>query len=445
MFTTVYTTAEEAVKEIKSGDRVFIHGSAATPVHLVKALQARHRELHHVELISITTMGDLEFDNPLWRESFFVNSLFVSGPTRSVANSLDGDYVPVFLSQIPQLFKRCILPLDVALIQVSPPDKHGYCTLGTSVDIARAAVDTARHIIAQVNPRMPRTHGDGFVHVNDIDSLVWHDAPLPEVNYSGEATPLIEKIGEHVASLIPDGATLQLGIGHIPDQVLKNLAGHKDLGLHTEMLSDGVIPLIESGVINNRLKKIIPGRSVTSFLNGTRRLFDFVDDNPEIRVMDIAYVNDTAVIRQNPKVAAINSAIEIDLTGQVCADSIGSYQYSGIGGQMDFIHGASLSEGGLPIIAMPSVTSTGISRIVPVLKEGAGVVTTRGHVHWVATEYGRVNLFGKNLKQRAQLLINIAHPAHREWLDRAFYQRYRHTTTAVAAHPEPKPEPAAGL
>ncbi|GGA94469.1 acetyl-CoA hydrolase/transferase family protein [Puia dinghuensis] len=437
MFTTVYTTAEEAVKAIKTGDRVFIHGSAATPVHLVKAMQARHKELHHVELVSITTMGDLEFDNPLWRESFFVNSLFVSPATRAVANSLDGDYVPVFLSQIPQLFKRCILTLDVALIQVSPPDRHGYCTLGTSVDIGRAAVDCARHVIAQVNPRMPRTHGDGFVHVKDIDALVWHEAPLPEVNYSGEATPLVESIGRHVASLIPDGATLQLGIGTIPDQVLKNLTGHKDLGLHTEMLSDGVIPLIESGVINNSRKKVIPGRSVTSFINGTRRLFDFVDDNPEIRVMDIGYVNDTAVIRQNPKVAAINSAIEVDLTGQVCADSMGSFQYSGIGGQMDFIHGASLSEGGLPIIAMPSVTSTGISRIVPFLKEGAGVVTTRGHVHWVVTEYGAVNLFGKNLKQRAQALINIAHPEHREWLDRAFYQRYHRADKATPAHPEP--------
>jgi len=445
MFTTVYSTAENAVKEVRSGDRVFIHGSAATPLHLVKALQARHKELHHVELVSITTMGDLEFDCPEWCESFFMNSLFVSAPTRKVANSMHGDYVPVFLSQIPQLFKRALLPIDVALIQVSPPDRHGYCTLGTSVDITRAAVDTARHIIAQVNPRMPRTHGDGFIHVRDIDSLVWHESALPEVDYSGESSPIVERIGENVASLIPDGATLQLGIGTIPDQVLKNLTGHKDLGLHTEMLSDGVILLIESGVINNRRKKVIPGRSVTSFVNGTRRLFDFVDDNPEVRVMDIGYVNDTAVIRQNPKVAAINSAIEVDLTGQVSADSMGTYQYSGIGGQMDFIHGASLSEGGLPIIAMPSVTSTGISRIVPILKEGAGVVTTRGHVHWVVTEYGRVNLFGKNLKQRAQLLIDIAHPAHREWLDKAFYQRYKHSMTPVATHPEPKQEPAAGL
>jgi acyl-CoA hydrolase len=315
--------------------------------------------------------------------------------------------------------------LDVALIQVSPQDAHGYCSLGTSVDIARAAVDTARHVIAQVNPRMPRTHGDSFLHIRDIDAMVWEEMELPELRYDGGAGEIIEKIGSHVASLIGDGATLQLGIGNIPDQVLKNLKGHKNLGLHTEMLSDGVIPLIESGVINNRKKKLNPGRSVTSFMNGTRRLFDFVDDNPEIRVMDIAYVNDTSIIRQNPKVTAINSAIEIDLTGQICADSMGTYQYSGIGGQMDFIRGASLSEGGLPIIAMPSVTSTGISRIVPFLKEGAGVVTTRGHVHWVVTEYGKVDLFGKNLKQRAQALVGIAHPEHREWLEKAFYKRFK--------------------
>jgi len=427
-----FTTAEEAVRAVRSGDRVFIHGSAATPVHLVRALQARHSEIHHVELVSITTMGDLDFNNPVWRESFFVNSLFVSAATREVANSVNGDYVPIFLSEIPQLFRKNILPIDVAMIQVSPPDKHGYCTLGTSVDIARSVVDTAHHIIAQVNPRMPRTHGDGFIHVSEIGAFVWQDAELPEVNYSGEAGPVVEKIGRNVASLIGNGATLQLGIGTIPDQVLKNLTGHKNLGLHTEMLSDGVIDLIEKGVINNRMKKLNRGKSVTSFINGTRRLFDFVDDNPEIRVMDIAYVNDTHIIRQNPGVAAINSAIEIDLTGQVCADSMGTYQYSGIGGQMDFMRGAALSDRGLPIIAMPSVTSKGVSRIVPFLKEGAGVVTTRGHVHWVVTEYGQVDLFGKNMKQRAQSLVNIAHPEHREWLDRTFYQRYnksnRHET-----------------
>ena len=429
-----YISAEEAVRHIKSGDRVFIHGSAATPVCLVKALQARHKEINGVELVSITTMGDLDFDNPTYRESFFFNSLFVSAGTRAVANSLDGDYVPIFLSQIPQLFKNKILSLDSALIQVSPPDAHGFCSLGTSVDITRAAVDTARYTIAQVNPRMPRTHGDGFIHVRDIDAMVWQEAELPELDYSGKSSEAVEKIGLHIASLIEDGATLQLGIGNIPDQVLKNLSGHKDLGLHTEMMSDGVIPLIEKGIINNRKKKLNVGRSVTSFMNGTRRLFDFVDDNPQIRVMDIAYVNDTSIIRQNPRATAINSAIEIDLTGQICADSIGTYQYSGIGGQMDFMRGASLSEKGLPIIALPSVTSTGLSRIVPFLKEGAGVVTTRGHVHWVVTEYGKVDLFGKNLKQRAQGLIGIAHPTHREWLEKAFYQRFAKQSQVGSAH-----------
>jgi acyl-CoA hydrolase len=426
-----YVSAAEAVATIKTGDRVFVHGSAATPVPLVKAMQARHHEIHHVELVSITTMGDIDFDNPKWRESFFFNSLFVSTNTRKVANSMNGDYVPIFLSQIPQLFKKNILPIDVALIQVSPPDAHGYCSLGTSVDIARAAADTARHVIAQVNPRMPRTHGDSFIHVRDIDTMVWQEMELPELSYDGGASPIIEKIADNVASLIENGSTLQLGIGNIPDQVLKNLTGHKDLGLHTEMLSDGVIPLIESGVINNRRKKLNVGLSVTAFMNGTRKLFDFVDDNPEIRLLDIAYVNDTSIIRQNPKVTAINSAIEIDLTGQVCADSMGVYQYSGIGGQMDFMRGASLSENGLPIIAMPSVTSTGISRIVPFLKEGAGVVTTRGHVHWVVTEYGKVDLFGKNLKQRAHALVGIAHPEHREWLEKAFYKRFKPETAAA--------------
>jgi len=425
MFTTKFITAEEALRVVESGNRVFIHGSAATPIALVKALQNRHRELRNVELVSITVMGDLNFDNPVFRDSFFCNSLFVSACTRNIVNSAEGDYVPVFLSEIPKLFKTGILPIDVALVQVSPPDAHGYCSLGTSVDIARAAVDTAKYVIAQVNPRMPRTHGSGFIHLNNIHSLVWQEAELPEADYSLSSNQAVEKIGRNIASLIEDGSTLQVGIGSIPDQVLKNLTGHKDLGLHTEMFSDGVVPLIEKGIINNSRKKMNVGRSVTGFLAGTRKLYDFVNDNPAIRVMEISYVNDTGIIRQNPSVVAINSAIEIDFTGQVCADSIGTYQYSGIGGQMDFIRGASLSEGGKPIIALPSTTSKGLSRIVPFLKEGAGVVTTRGHVHWVVTEYGMVDLFGKNLKQRAQALINIAHPDHHEALERAFYERFK--------------------
>lgn len=421
---TDYISPADALNIVKSGNRVFIHGSAATPVCLVKALQHRHSELHNVELVSITNLGDINFNDPSFRQSFFFNSLFVSANTRSVVNSTYGDYVPVFLSQIPQLFRKGILPVDVALIQVSPPDAHGYCSLGTSVDIAKAAVETAKMIIAQINPRMPRTHGDGFVHITKINTAVWQESELPEVDYSAKTTDAIVRIGKNVASLIEDGATLQMGIGSIPDQVLQNLSNHKDLGIHTEMLSDGVIPLIEKGVINNRLKKLNVGRSVTGFMAGTRKLYDFVHDNPAMRVMDIAYVNDTSVIRQNPKATAINSAIEIDLTGQVCADSIGTYQYSGIGGQMDFIRGASLSDDGKPIIALPSTTSKGLSRIVPFIKEGAGIVTTRGHVHWVVTEYGITNLFGKNLKQRSKALIELAHPDHREELERCCHKRF---------------------
>jgi acyl-CoA hydrolase len=418
-------SAAQAVTRIKSGDRVFLHGSAATPVALVKALQNRHTELKDVEIVSITTLGDLDFGNSVYARSFFFNSLFVSANTRSVVNSDGGDYVPVFLSEIPRLFRKSILPIDVALIQVSPPDNHGYCSLGTSVDIARAAVDTARWVIAQVNPRMPRTHGDGFIHIDRIHTIVEQKSELPEVDYSTGASESTRQIGRHIASLIEDGATLQMGIGTIPDQVLQNLGNHKNLGIHTEMFSDGIIPLIEKGIINNKCKKLNIGRSVTGFLAGTRKLYDFVHDNPSVRVMDIGYVNDTSIIRQNPKVTAINSAIEIDLTGQVCADSIGTYQYSGIGGQMDFIRGASLSEDGKPIIALPSITSKGLSRIVPFLKQGAGVVTTRGHVHWVVTEYGMVDLFGKNLKQRAKALIKLAHPDHRDDLSKACYDRFK--------------------
>ena len=425
-----FSSASEAVKKIQSGNRVFLHGSAATPVVLIKALQERHAELRDVELVSITNLGDINFNDPVSRGSFFFNSLFVSANTRAIANSAYGDYVPVFLSQIPSLFRKEILPIDVALIQVSPPDAHGYCSLGTSVDIAIAAVEKANYVIAQVNAKMPRTAGDGFVHISRINEMVQYDAELPEVDYSAKASAASEQIGKHVASLIEDGATLQLGIGSIPDQVLKNLHGHKDLGLHTEMMSDGVIELIQKDIINNKRKKNNPGQSVTSFMLGTRRLYDFAHDNPAIKVRDISYVNDTSVIRQNPKVVAINSAIEVDLTGQVCADSIGTFQYSGIGGQMDFMHGAALSEGGKPIIAMPSTTSKGISRIVPFLKEGAGVVTSRGHVHWVVTEYGIVNLFGKNFRQRALALASIAHPDHRQELERMIAERFK-----LSAHP----------
>ncbi|HQQ93868.1 MAG TPA: acetyl-CoA hydrolase/transferase C-terminal domain-containing protein, partial [Bacteroidia bacterium] len=326
--------------------------------------------------------------------------------------------------EISLLFERHILPLDVSIVHVSPPDKHGYCSLGTSVDVARSAVFNAKKVIAQVNPRMPRVHGDGFLHCSRFDAAVWVEDELPEMSYSNGSDKVTEKIGKLVAELVEDGATLQLGIGTIPDCVLRNLEGHKNLGLHTEMCSDGVIPLIQNGNINNSMKSKVNGYSVTSFMMGTRKLYDFADDNPIFKALDASYVNNPRVISQNPKVTAINSAVEIDITGQVCSDSIGTYQYSGIGGQMDFIRGAAISKDGKPIIALPSTTKKGDSRIVSFLKKGAGVVTSRGHIHWVVTEYGRVNLFGMNMEQRAKALIKIAHPAHREELEKDWVVRF---------------------
>ena len=419
-----YKTAEEALQLVKSNQRVFLHGGAATPIHLINKLLEQKNRLHNVELLSITQQG-VDLNSPELEGHFFINSLFVSKSNREAVNSNRGDYVPVFLSEIPLLFTRNILPLDVAIVHVSPPDKHGYCSLGTSVDIARAAVDVAKIVIAQVNPNMPRVAGDGFVPFSKFDSAVWIEDSLPEVNYSNGANETTNKIGMLVAELVEDGATLQLGIGTIPDSVLKNLSNHKNLGLHTEMFSDGAIPLIKNGAINNSKKKKVNGYCATSFLLGTRALYDFADDNPIIKSLAVNYINDPRILSQNPKVTAINSAIEIDLTGQVCSDSIGMYQYSGIGGQMDFIRGAALSEGGKPIITIPSITSKGISRIVPFLKQGAGVVTTRGHIHWVVTEYGAVNLFGLNMEQRAKELIKIAHPNHREGLEKEAFERFK--------------------
>lgn len=420
-----YTTAEEALQLIQSNQRVFLHGSAATPRYLIQKLIEQKDRLQQVELVSITQQG-IDMNDPALASHFFINSLFVSESTRKAVNSGMGDYVPVFLSEIPLLFTRSILPIDVAIVQVSPPDKHGFCSLGTSVDIARSAVNTSRKVIAQVNPNMPRVHGDAFVPFSKFDAAVWVEDPLPEVSYAAGFNEVNDKIGRIVAGLVEDGATLQMGIGTIPDSVLRNLTNHKDLGIHTEMFSDGVIPLIQNGTINNSKKKIVNGYCVTSFLLGTRVLYDFVNDNPYIKALDINYVNDPRVLSQNPKVTAINSAIEIDLTGQVCSDSIGTYQYSGIGGQMDFIRGAALSEGGKPIIALPSVTNKGVSRIVPFLKQGAGVVTTRGHIHWVVTEYGAVDLFGMNMEQRARALIKLAHPDHREELEKSTFERFKH-------------------
>lgn len=419
-----YQTAEEAVKIISSGNRVFVHGSASTPLHLLKALFKRSQELKKVELVSISSMGDGIFDEPGFGDSFFINSLFVSKNVRNAVNSEHGDYIPVFLSEINKLFENDILPLDVALIHVSPPDKHGFCSLGTSVDIARSAVKHAKKVIAQVNPNMPRTHGDGMIHFSEINFLVEVNDALPEVSYAESINETSLSIGRYCAELIDDRSTMQMGIGAIPDAVLSCLHNHKDLGIHTEMFSDGIIPLVEKGIITNKYKNKNRNKIVTGFAIGTRKLYDFIDDNPQVVFLEIDYVNDTKIIRSNPKAVSVNSAIEIDITGQICADSIGTYQYSGVGGQMDFMRGSALSEGGKPIIALSSTTKNGASKIVPFLKQGAGVVTTRAHVHYVVTEYGVAYLFGKNLRQRAMALLNIAHPAHREWLEKEILERF---------------------
>lgn len=419
----MYTQAEDAVKIIAPGQRVFVHGGAATPHYLLREIAKRSKELWNIELVSISLQGDAILTDKKYRGSFRMNSLFVSQNVREAVNNGRADYVPVFLSEIPILFRKNILPLDVAIVQVSLPDKHGYCSLGVSVDIAATAVKCAKSVIAQINPRMPRTHGDGIVHMTEFNAIVLGEQELPEV-VSSSPTEIASRIAAHCADLVDNGATLQVGIGAIPDAVLRSLSSHKELGVHTEMFSDSLIPLIEKGIVTNQHKKKHRGKTVSSFLLGSRKLYDFVDDNPSIAVLGIDYVNDTAVIRTNPKVTAINSAIEVDITGQVCSDSIGTYHYSGVGGQMDFMRGAALSEGGKPIIALPSTTSKGESRIVSLLKPGAGVVTTRAHAHYVVTEYGIAYLYGQNMRQRAKALIQIAHPNHREALEQAAFERF---------------------
>ncbi len=421
----IYQSPKEALAIIQPGQRIYIHGSAQTPTFLLRSLANEAHRLKDVELVSISVYGDVQVDKPEFAGIFHINSLFVSSSVRTAVNEGRADYVPVFLSEIPELFKQNILPLDVAIVQVSPPDGHGYCSLGVSVDIARSAVNTAKHIIAQVNPNVPRTHGDGMIHSSRFHSIVYSEEPLYEARFGDKVTDVELKIGEYVAGLIDDGSTLQMGIGSIPDAVLRSLHNHKNLGVHTEMCSDGIIELVEKDVINNKYKQIHPNKTVTSFALGTRRLYDHVNDNPSFNFLDIDYVNDPNVIRRNKKMVAINSAVEVDITGQVCADSIGTYQYSGVGGQMDFMRGAAVSEGGKPIIALPSRTGKGVSRIVAMLKPGAGVVTTRAHMHYVVTEYGVAYLFGKNLRQRAKALINIAHPDDRELLEKACYDRFK--------------------
>jgi 4-hydroxybutyrate CoA-transferase len=418
-----FVSKEEAVAHINSGERVFIHGGAATPESLVQALTARHEELRDVEIVHLHTEGTAAYAKPEYGKSFHVNVFFVGGNVRPYINLPNVQYIPVFLSEIPSLFRKDIMPLDVAIIQVSPPDTHGFCSLGVSVDIARAATEKAKRIIAQVNPNMPRSLGDSQIHLSCFTVATYSEEPIHEAMV-GQPSELELKIGNNIASLVEDGATLQMGIGGIPNAVLACLKTHKNLGIHTEMFSDGVLPLVESGVINGCKKKNHPGKIVSSFAMGSRRLYDFIHDNPQVAMLDVGYVNDVSVIRKNPKVTAINSAIEIDLSGQVCADSIGTSIYSGVGGQIDFIRGASLSEGGKPIIAISSTTAKGISKIVPMLKQGAGVVTTRANVHYVVTEYGVANLYGKNIAQRAKMLIDIAHPDHRTELEKQAFEIY---------------------
>lgn len=416
-----YVTAAEAVQVVKSGDRVYVQAAAATPTILTKALTDRASELRDVEVCHLHTEGEAPYANPELADSFHVNSFFIGANVRHTLKAGNGSYTPVFLSELPLLFRKNVVKLDVAFIHVSPPDVHGYCSLGVSVEATVAAIENAKTVIAQVNPNMPRTFGDGILHVSEIDYLVEVNVPI----FAHDVAPFTteeEKIGTYVASLIENKSTLQMGIGSIPNAALSKLTNHKDLGLHTEMFSDGVIDLIENDVINCNYKGTLRGRALATFLIGSKRLYDFVDDNPFIEMKESSMVNDTARIRKNPRMVSINSAIEVDVTGQVCADSIGSTMYSGVGGQMDFIRGASLSDGGKAIIALPSITKRGESRIVPYLKQGAGVVTTRAHVHYIITENGIADLYGKTLRQRVTELVKIAHPTHQEAVERAYYE-----------------------
>jgi len=418
-------TAEEAISLVQSGNRVYIHSGCAEPEHLVRALINRRHALHDVEIVHLLTLGNADYVLPDMEPHFRHNAFFIGSNVRDAINSGRADFTPIFLSEIPSLFESRQLPIDVCLMQVSPPDAHGYCSLGVAVECTKTAARCARVVIAQVNPQMPRVHGDSFVHINDIDVLVQGGSPLLELP-PGPVTPVQMKIGQHVAGLIEDGSTLQMGIGGIPDSIWSFLGNHRHLGVHTEMFSDGIIPLIESGAINGVCKTIHRGKVVASFVLGSKRLFDFIDNNPAIEFHPSEYVNDPFVISQNSKMVAINSALQIDLTGQVCADSMGNYLYSGIGGQIDFIRGAARSRGGKPVIAMPSTAKEGtVSRIVPNLYPGSGVVTSRGDVHYVVTEFGVAYLHGKNIRERAEALIEIAHPDFRNDLyDFARKQKY---------------------
>lgn len=419
-------TAEEAIRRyIRSGMRVFLSGNCGVPQRLLAALVEYAPHLENVEIVQVLTVGPADYVAPGMERHIRVNTLFISDNVRRAVQEGRADFTPCFLSEIPGLFRSGRLPLDVALIQVSPPDEHGFCSFGVEVGITKPAAHAARVVIAEVNERMPRTLGDSFIHVSRLTAIVPVNYPLPEVRMA-EQSEVAQRIAEHIAAMIPDGATLQTGIGAIPDAVLRALTNHKDLGVHTELFSDGIIDLVERGVITGERKTLHPGKIVAGFMLGTQRLYEFVHDNPIIELHPTDYVNDPFIIAQNERMVAINSAIEVDLTGQVCADSIGHRFYSGVGGQLDFIYGASRSRGGLPIIALPSTTrlkdGTVVSRIVPMLQPGAGVTTTRNHVRFVVTEWGVADLYGKTIRQRAKALIQIAHPDFREELERKAYE-----------------------
>jgi 4-hydroxybutyrate CoA-transferase len=411
-----YISAEEAASQIRSNQRVFLTGNCSSPQVFTKALCTRYTELYNVELVQLLDLGPGMCISEDMSEHIRVNSMFISANVRQAVNQGLADFTPVRLAEIPLLFSRGVLHLDVAVIQVSPPDVHGFCSYGVEVGVTKTAAETARMVIAEVNPNMPRTHGDSFIHVNAIDYMIEVDYPLPEVP-SSPASPIQEQIARHIAELIPDGATMQMGIGGIPDSVLRELANHKDLGIHTELFADGVIELIESGVITCARKTLHTGKVIAGFVLGTRRLHQYIHDNPFFEFHPTEYINDAFVIAQNDRMISINSALEVDLTGQVCADSIGPAFYSGVGGQLDFVRGAARSKGGKTIIALPATAKKGtLSRIVPQLKPGAGVTTTRNDVHFIATEFGIADLWGRTIAQRVNALVKISHPDFREEL-----------------------------
>lgn len=420
-----FVSADEAVKVVKSNDHIHLSSVASAPQILIQALCRRGEsgELKNVRIHHLHTEGPAPYTDPKFEGVFFHQAFFVGGNVRKSVQAGYSDYIPVFLSETQKLYRCGALPCDVAMIQVCPPDKNGYVSLGTSVDATLAAIECAKTVIAVVNPNVPRAWGQAMIPLDMIDIFVQDDTPLEPAHFS-EPNEIETAIGKHCAGLIEDGACLQMGIGAIPNAVLAQLGGHKDLGIHTEMFADGVLELVEKGIINGSKKVTDTGKLVSTFLMGSQKVYDFIDDNPMVAMMDVGYTNDPFIIAKNPKMTAINSAVEIDLTGQVCADSIGTRFYSGVGGQVDFVYGASRSEGGKAIIAMPSATNKGLSKISPVLASGAGVVTTRPHVHWVVTEYGAVYLYGKSLQERAKLMISIAHPDHREELDRAAFERF---------------------